>query len=173
MKTQKVLFVAGVFLSLLSGAAMASTATVVDLGARYHTKHSEFVSLPYADGDLTYGVGYEIHEDNALLQLACGFTPDFKDNKDMDYGVTPELNLLAKDGIYQGGMGILSTYTRDGEGKGDWMDLYWQFVLGLNIPLGSRLSLQANAYYVFENWGSLGKFKFEDIEFGGYLGYKF
>ncbi len=173
MKTQKVLFLAGVFLSLLSCAAMASTATVVDLGARYHTKHSEFVSLPYADGDMTYGVGYEIHEDNALLQLACGFTPEFSDNKDLDFGVTPELNLLMKDGIYQGGVGILSTYTSGGEEDGDWMDMYWQLVLGLNIPLGKRLSLQANAYYVFEEWGKLGDFKPEDIEFGGYIGYKF
>lgn len=173
MKTYKVLFAAGVLLSLLSGAAMAATATFIDLGARYHTKHSEFISLPYADGDMTYGVAYEIHEDNAMLQMACGFTPEFEDYKDWEYGVTPELNLLAKDGLYQGGVGILSTYTRDGDGKGDWMDLYWQLILGLNIPLGKNLSLQANAYYVFENWSSLGEFTFDDIEFGGYIGYKF
>ena len=76
MKTQKVLFVAGVLLSVLCGVAMASTAQVVDLGARYHTKHSEFVSLPYADGDLTYTVGYEIHEENSMLQFACALQFD-------------------------------------------------------------------------------------------------
>lgn len=173
MKTQKFLCLVGVLVTVLSGAAIASTAQVFDLGARYHTKHSEFVALPYADGDWSYEAAYEIHEQNSMFQLACGFTPDFQDNKDLDYGITPELNLLAKDGVYQGGVGILSTYTRDAGGKGDWMDLYWQFVLGLNIPLGNRLSLQANAYYVFEGWDKLNKFKFEDIEFGGYLGYKF
>lgn len=173
MKTQKVLLMAGVLLSVVSGAALASTAQAFDLGARYHQKHSEFVSLPYADGDWTYGVGYEIHEESSMLQLACGFTPEFADRKDLDYGITPEANLLVKDGLFQGGAGILSTYTRDAAGDGNWMDLYWQFILGLNIPLGKALSLQANAYYVFESWDRLSAFKFEDIEFGGYLSYRF
>ena len=153
---------------------MAAGSQVLDLGARYHMKHSEFTSLPYADGDLSYGLGYEIHDENGLLQLICGVTPDFKDHKDLDYGITPEGNLLFADGIFQGGLGILSTYTSGGaDGSGDWMDLYWQWVLGLNIPLGNRLAIQANAYYVFESWSKLNKFAFEDVEFGAYLGYKF
>jgi len=170
MKTLKVVLIVGLLVGMLTGVAMASTAQVVDLGARYHQKHSEFISLPYADGDWTYDVGYEIHEENALLQLVCGYTPEFADHKDLDYGITPEANLLMKDGIFQGGLGILSTYT---EGDGKWMDMYWQWVLGLNIPLGANFSLQANAYYVFEEWGALHKFDWGDIEFGGYLGYKF
>jgi len=75
--------------------------------------------------------------------------------------------------MFQGGLGILSTYTSGGPGGDDWMDLYWQWVLGLNVPLGNRFSLQANAYYVFESWSKLNKFTFEDVEFGGYLSYKF
>lgn len=174
MKTLKVALIGGLLVGALTGVALAATAQVVDLGARYHQKHSEFISLPYTDGDMTYGVAYEIHEDNALLQLACGFTPEFSDHKDIDYGITPEANLLLKDGMLQGGLGILSTYTPGiGESDGDWMDMYWQWVLGVNIPLGKSFSIQANAYYVFEDWGSLGKFDFGDVEFGGYLGYKF
>jgi len=172
----KFLLVVGFFSMVAAGMVVARPVTstqAFDVGVRYHNAHSEFAELPYADGDLSYNVGYEIHDQNALFQLACGFTPEFKDRDDLDYGITPELNLLAKDGIYQGGLGILSTYTRDADGKGDWMDLYWQFVLGVNIPLGKSLSIQANAYYVFENWGTLGKFKFDDIEFGGYVSYKF
>ncbi|MEI6563873.1 MAG: hypothetical protein WCO42_06150 [bacterium] len=174
MKTLKYLMVVGLLVvGILPSVAMAASGAAVDLGARYHQKHSEFVGLPYADGDWTYVAGYEIQDENGMLQLACGFTPEFADHKDYDYGITPEANLLMKDGMFQGGLGILSTYTRDGEGKGDWMDMYWQWVLGLNVPLGSRLSIQANAYYVFEKWGTLNKFKFDDIEFGGYLSYKF
>ena len=173
MKTQKALFIAGVVLSVLSAGAMAATATVFDLGTRYHQQNSAFTGLPYADGDMTYCAAYEIHEQSSLLQFVCGYTPDFKKRPDLDYGLTPDLNLLAKDGLFQGGAGILSTYTRDSDGKGDWMDLYWQLILGLNIPLGKSWSLQANAYYVFKSWDRLGDFKFEDIEFGGYLGYSF
>lgn len=173
MKTFKFALVVGLLVGSFSSVVMAASAQVIGAGARYHQKHSEFISLPYADEDWTYGMVYEIHEDNALLQLACGFTPEFADHKDYDYGITPEANLLMKDGLFQGGLGILSTYTAGGEEDGDWMDMYWQFVLGLNIPLGKSLSLQANAYYVFEKWGALGDFDFEDVEFGGYLGYKF
>jgi len=173
MKTLKVVLIVGMMAGTLSGIAMAASTQVIDLGVRYHQKHSEFISLPYADEDLTYGVGYEIHEENALLQLVCGFTPDFADHQELDYGITPEANLLLKDGLLQGGLGILSTYTRDAADKGDWMDMYWQWVLGVNIPLGKSFSFQANAYYVFEDWGSLSKFDFGDVEFGGYLGYKF
>jgi hypothetical protein len=170
MKTLKVALIAGLMVGTLTGMAMAATAQVVGLGARYHQKHSEFISLPYADEDWTYGVAYEIHEENALLQFACGYTPEFADHTDLNYGITPEANLLMKDGILQGGLGVLSTYT---EGDGEWMDMYWQWVLGLNVPLSKNFSLQANAYYVFEDWGSLSKFDFGDVEFGGYLGYKF
>lgn len=170
MKTLKVALIAGLMVVTLTGMAMASTAQVVGLGARYHQKHSEFISLPYADGDLTYDVAYEIHEENAMLQFVCGYTPEFDEHPDLNYGITPEANLLMKDGIFQGGLGVLSTYT---EGDGEWMDMYWQWVLGLNVPLSKNFSLQANAYYVFEDWGSLNKFDFGDVEFGGYLGYKF
>lgn len=173
MKTQKVILVLGVLLSILSGVALASTAQVVDFGARYHVQHSEFLALPYGDGDLTYAVGYEIHEANSMIQLICGYTPEFQDNETLDYAISPEFNLLAKDGIFQGGLGILSTYMSNVNGKTDWMDMYWQFVLGLNIPLGKSLSLQANAYYVYESWADISNFHPEDIEFAGYLGYKF
>ncbi|MEI6514693.1 MAG: hypothetical protein WCO77_01840 [bacterium] len=173
MKTLKFLVLSGVLVAVCTGFAVAGSAQGFDVGARYHKQHSEFSGLPYGDGDWTYGAAYEIHDDNALFQLACGFTPELTGKDDLDYGITPELNLLAKDGIYQGGVGILSTYTRDSEGKGDWMDMYWQLVLGLNFPLGKSLSIQANAYYVFENWDALSSFKFDDVEFGGYLGYKF
>ena len=173
MKTTKLLFSIGALLTVLSGGVMAAGANGLDVGVRYHTQHSVFSELPYADGDLTYELGYEIHDESGLLQLLCGFTPEFSDRSDIDYGITPEANLLLTDGLFQGGLGILSTYTKNSGGKDEWMDLYWQWVLGLNVPLGSRLSIQANAYYVFESWSRLNKFAFDDVEFGGFLTYKF
>jgi hypothetical protein len=170
MKTLKVVLMVGLMAVTLAGMVNAGSVKVIDAGARYHMQHSDFETLPYADGDMTYCAGLEFHEANALIQLICGYTPEFSDYEVLDYGITPEANLLMKDGVFQGGLGILSTYTN---GDGEWMDLYWQWVLGLNFPLGKRFSLQANAYYVYEDWGSLGGFDFGDIEYGGYLGYKF
>ncbi len=170
MKTLKVALMVGLMAVTLGGVVNAGSVKVIDVGARYHVKHSEFESLPYTDKDMTYGAGIEFHEANALLQIVCGYTPEFADFKELDYGITPEANLLMKDGIFQGGLGVLSTYTN---GDGEWMDMYWQWVLGLNFPLGKSFSLQTNAYYVYEDWGSVSGFDFGDIEFGGYLGYKF
>jgi len=172
MNTLKMIVAVGVMLTILSGVAMAQS-QAIDLGARYHTENSAFPKLPFANGDLSYGLGYEIHDENGLLQLICGYTPEFKNHRDIDYGITPEGNLLFTDGLFQGGVGILSTYTSGGTSGSKWMALYWQGVLGLNIPLGKQFSFQANAYYVFEEWNKLGDFRFEDIEFGGYLSYKF
>ena len=174
MKTYTLLFSVGIALVMVSGISFASatSSSGFDVGARYHICHSEFADLPYADGDMTYALGYEIHDENGLLQLLCGFTPEFSGRNDLDYGITPEANLLLTDGLFQGGLGILSTYTKNASGH-DWMDLYWQWVLGLNIPLGKRVSLQANAYYVFESWDRLNKFAFDDVEFGGFITYNF
>jgi hypothetical protein len=175
MKTYKLLFSVGIAVVMASGLsfAAATASSGIDVGARYHIRHSEFAELPFADGDLTYAAGYEVRDENGLLQLLCGFTPEFADRDDLDYGITPEANLLFTDGLFQGGLGILSTYTKNSGGNDDWMDLYWQWVLGLNVPLGKRLSLQANAYYVFETWSRLNKFAFDDVEFGGFITYKF
>lgn len=170
MKTYNRLLLAGLFLGVVASVSVAASSTVLDVGARYHQKHSEFAELPYDDGDLTYALGYEIHEENMMLQLVCGFTPE---NDYMDYGITPEANLLLKDRLLHGGVGILSTYQSVEEGDSEWMDMYYQFILGLNLPLGNRLNLQANAYYVFDAWSNLGDFDAGDIEFGGFLGMKF
>ena len=142
-------------------------------GARYHQDNSSFVGYPFAKGDLSYGATYEYEDQNALWQLGVDVTPKFKSPSAEDYAVTPQLNLLLKDQIFRGGLGILSTYTRDNAGKGDWMDLYWQFILGVEIPLPGRLVASANAYYVFDKWDNLNSFDFKDVEYGVSLGYKF
>lgn len=174
MKTLKLFSIVGVLSVLVAGMTMAGMLPQgIDAGVRYHVQHSAFKELPFGDGDLSYGGGYEIRDENGSIQLLCGFTPDFKDRDDLDYAVTPELNLLLLDRGVQGGLGVLSTYSQNDAGDNEWMDLYWQWILGLNIPLGSRFSLQTNAYYVFKSWGDLGDFDFGDIEFGGYLGWSF
>lgn len=131
------------------------------------------MGYPFAKGDLSYGATYEYEDQNALWQLGVDVTPKFKSPSAEDYAVTPQLNLLLKDQIFRGGLGILSTYTRDNAGKGDWMDLYWQFILGVEIPLPGRLVASANAYYVFDKWDNLNSFDFKDVEYGVSLGYKF
>lgn len=151
----------------------AAGGQVLSLGARYHQAHSAFVDLPFEDGDISYTAAYEYHDKDAFWQLGVDVTPEVGEGNDVDYAVTPQLNLLLKDRIFQGGLGILSTYTRDAAGKGDWMDLYWQFILGVALPLPGPLKVSANAYYTFEQWDALGDFKSEDLEYGVAVGYTF
>lgn len=175
MKTNKLTACLGLILGVsvaVSGVAMAGVSQSFNVGGKYHQKHSAFAELPYDDGDISYSVAYEYHDEDAFWQLACDVTPEFQERDDFEYGVTPQLNLLLTDQIFQGGLGILSTYTH-GDAGGDWMDLYWQFILGVTIPLPGPFTLEANAYYVFDEWGNLGDFDFGDVEYGAYFGYRF
>jgi hypothetical protein len=175
MKSNKFLHGSGLILGLVvaaSSVALADVSQSFNVGGKTHQKHSTFTDLPYDDGDISYSVAYEYRDVDALWQLACDMTPEFKNHDDIEYGVSPQLNLLLVDRIFQGGVGILSTYTHNEEG-GEWMDMYWQFILGLSLPLPGPFTVQVNSYYVFENWGDVGDFDFGDVEYGAYLGYKF
>ncbi len=52
--------------------------------------------------------------------------------------MTPLLNLIVKDNYFRGGMGVRATYVETGDGS-EWIDPYWQFLLGLNLPLADVL----------------------------------
>lgn len=176
MKTNNSFIVMGLICAVILAASMqAGAGNTLGFGGRYHQDHSTFAKLPYAEGDLSYGVVYEIHEkDTSVLQLGCSMTPDFDNaTNNIDYAVTPELNLMLKDGIFQGGVGILSSYLSKTEGDSEWMDLYWQLLLGLRFDLSKKLSVQVNGSYVFESWGDLGDFDFGDVEGVAYIGYAF
>jgi hypothetical protein len=181
MKTNKILHCFGLILGLAvasSRVALAEVSQSFDVGAKQHRDHSKFEALPYGDGDLAYSVAYEYRDNDALWQLACDLTPDLTGSDapgasaEGSYAVSPQLNLLLLDRMFQGGAGVLSTYTHSDIG-GDWMDLYWQLILGIRLPLPGAISVQANAYYVFERWGDAADFDANNIEFGAYVGYKF
>ncbi len=174
MKTNTLILLSGLVLLLALAIGNESRAgNVLSLGGRYHQAHSAFTDLPYGDGDLSYGALYEVREGDSTVQLGCSMTPEFEDRDDIDYAVTPELNLMFIDRIFQGGVGILSSYLSKTEEDSEWMDLYWQLLLGLRMDLSKSVSLQVSASYVFESWDDLGDFDFEDVEGVAYIGYAF
>jgi len=177
MKTNKRCVVLGLVGGVVLAASMqAGAANALGFGGRYHQDHSVFTKLnqTYSKGDLSYGVVYEIHEqDTSVLQLGCSMTPEFEDSPDLDYAVTPELNLMMKDRVFQGGVGIMSSYLSKNIGDSEWMDLYWQILLGMRLDLSKKVSLQLNGSYVFESWGDLGEFDFRDVEGVAYIGFAF
>ena len=149
----------------------------VSAGVRQHIMHSEFEELPFEDGDLTYTIGYEYHDKHGYWQLLVGYTPEVGieelglDEMATDYVITPQLNLIIQDGVVLAGAGILKSYIET-EDDSDWTDIYWQIMLGFEIPLGA-IRLELLAYYPFETWGDIDEFSGSDIEFGGSIKYLF
>ena len=59
------------------------------VGARLHTDHSDFLELPFDEGDISYAAAYEYHEDNAYWQIAVTFTPDPSGTPATENVITP------------------------------------------------------------------------------------
>jgi hypothetical protein len=66
----------------------------------------------------------------------------------------------------------MGSYVESKEDGGDWTSVYWQLMLGFEIPLGP-VKLEMMAYYPFEGFSDLDDFDFSDIEYGGSLKYYF
>ena len=155
---------------IAAGAAPRSAkSSAIGAGIRVHPAHKEFGLVPY-DDDLSYRVCYEYHEAIALWQLALNYLPNAS-ALPIDEVLTPELNLLFKDGIWRGGIGVLSSYVKV-LGESEWTDVYFQFLLGIEFPVGP-LHLQVQAIYPFEDFDALGDFTFDDMEYGALLSWPF
>ena len=179
MKTKSILAVISFSLALtitqVATAAKpfgANPKSAVGAGARYHVEHSVYDDLPFEDGDLTYTLSYEYHDAAGYWQLMVGYTPEVGDGDVVDYVITPQLNLIIQDRIFLAGTGIMSDYIQSVEEGGDWGDIYWQLMLGFEIPIGP-VKLEAMAYYPFDKWGNIPDFDFNDVEFGGSIKFYF
>lgn len=152
--------------------AFAESGSKFGVGGRWHRSHSLFTELPFDDGDLAYGLSYEVHESEAYWQVAVTYAPDVTGTNSADTAITPQLSLILKDSYWRGGVGVLSSYiTSDDED--DWTDIYWQFILGVHLGASSRSGIDVLAYYPFESWSDLGDFDARDIEFGLWFSFSF
>lgn len=144
-------------------------------GGRYRTDHSEFDKMPYGNGDISYLLGWAHREGIAVWQLAVDFGPDVSgtmnkgeedERRSFDYVITPQLNMLINDERYymRGGLGICTSYIKSPD-HNEWLDPYWQFLLGLHLPVTGRIALDATAVYTFDRWRYLDKFSFGDLEY--------
>ena len=147
--------------------------SAITAGVRRHAEHSVFTDLPFSQGDLSYALGYELHEKNALWQLAADYAPDVTGTNNVQAVFTPQLNLMFKDRFWRAGVGLLESYIdrKDG-GEDGWTNPYWQFILGVNIPI-QKFSLGAAAYYPFAHWGDLDQIDVRDLDYGVSLSYTF
>jgi hypothetical protein len=143
-------------------------------GAKWHINHSEFLDLPYDDGDFSYSLFYQAHDKNGYLEALVEYAPTVNGDPAAEYVITPQANFVLTDRYWRAGFGALSSYIKyeDEEVGEDWTDVYWQFMLGLGMPVG-RVQVDAMAHYVFEKFDALGDFDFGDIEYSAAIKFAF
>lgn len=144
----------------------------VSVGARRHVESSVLSDiLPFEDGDFSYGVSWQYNEDEVYWQLLVDYTPGIEGT---DFVITPRLNLMGTDslfgtkgmpGFWRGGIGVCASYIDPKSADTDWSDIYWQFLLGVRIPIAG-VSLDLQSFYPFERWSELNQFDVDDLEFG-------
>ncbi len=139
---------------------------------RFHKTHSNFEDLPFKEGDKTYTISYEYHEGIGYWLLGVGFTPELEEDESIEKIITPQLSLVFKDRIYRAGVGILKSYVSDEDELVQDTDIYYQFNIGINIPIFSKFSVDVNSLYSFEKWSDI-KFKFKDVDYGVTINFTF
>jgi hypothetical protein len=167
--------------ALAGGGSGAESPHEFALGGRYHARHSAFDELPFGNADLSYALAYNFVKDFYMVQFACDVAPSVEGPVAVsnapavktDYALTPQANFILRDRIFRGGGGIRTSYLNNSEGDSQWLDPYWQFLLGLSVPLAKHVSVDAQTYYVFSDFGKLDQFSFYDLEYGLWLNYRF
>ncbi len=157
--------------ALLTASACVQTSTaqsMVSVGAKYHQVHTTFTDLPYDNGDISVGIAYNTHSPDSIVQLAIEGAWDVNGITTTDFIITPQMNLLWKDGAWFGGVGILTSYIDDEITGDDWIDLYWQLVIGVKVPLYGA-SVDIGVHYEFESWDDVTDVDVDDLAYGAWL----
>lgn len=142
-------------------------------GGRYHIESPVLPDLPFEDGDWSSLFTFDIHEGAGYWQLGVDFGYGAGTNDNVSLVMTPQLNLLAEDKGFVGGLGVLGTYIQDDVEGDHWTDVYYQFLLGFDFPMGKSMALGLMSHYPFADWGELGDFDFGDMEYSASLRFRF
>lgn len=143
------------------------------LGTRYHQENASVERWPFEKGNLSYGASYALYDGAGYLEAGLDYAPEGIEGSVIEDVWIPRLNMALLDGIFVAGIGIADAYVRKTEGGSEWTGLLYQFHLGVDIPLGGSLEVGGGAYYTFEDWGELGDFDTDELEYGAHLGYRF
>jgi len=112
MKTSTVLSVVCAVSALCAAyvCAGAGEESTIAFGTRFHAENSAFTDLPFDNGDMTYSAAFEWHERDAYWQICVGYSPKPGRTNDVEYVLTPEVNLLMTDRYWRGGLGAVWSY---------------------------------------------------------------
>lgn len=158
-----------------------STYQTVGIGVRRQSALPAFEEWPFGENDMSFGGVYEYHDEMGFWQVGLTYTPSPTGSNALDYAITPEVNLVLSEGIWQAGVGVLKSFIpaedeaameAQGIEWDDWTDFYYHIIAGVGFPLG-QLGLEIHAVYTFDDWGDVSEFDVGDMEYQAWLTYQF
>ena len=141
-------------------------------GIRQHSEQPDFPEISFGEGDLSYGLSIQANDAKGYWQACLLYTPDIDGVDDLDYALTPQLNLIMIEGPWRLGVGGARTYVKT-EAESGWNDFHWQLIGGIGLPAMGTLSLDVHAIYVFDEWGNVGEFDSDNLEYAIWVGIPF
>jgi len=159
------------FAFLFASVSVAETAITVN--ARQHADRSSILSdSPYGEDDVSLGVYVDIFEGVGAWRFGASYADDLSGLPDVNSVITPQISLLVVDGIWETSLGALIDYV-DTDTETDWGDVYFQWALGLNLPITNSFSIGVHAQYPFEDFDGLIDFDTDLLEWTGAVRIRF
>lgn len=132
---------------------------------QHDMREDSFPERPYGKDDTSYGVYMDIYDGIGGWRFGASYASDLSGTGEADSVITPEITLLGAEGSWMTGISIMMDYIDDENGT-DWSDLYYQFQLGLNIPLGDRFKAGIHAFFPFSGLGDFVDISFGELDYG-------
>lgn len=149
-----------------------SAETALSFQAKQHGDVSSQFESPYGKDDVSYGVFVEFFEGIGAWRVGASYSDDVSGIPDVNSVITPQVSLLAVDGIWESGLGALIDYV-DTDADADWGDVYFQWTLGINIPVTTSMSIGVHALYPFDDFDGLIDFDSDLLEWSGVVRIRF
>lgn len=130
-----------------------------------------FEERPYGKDDISYGLFVDYFDGLGAWRLGAAYASDLSGPGEADSVITPELSLLATDGLWETGISVLIDYI-DSEAGADWGDVYYQVQLGLNFPVSRQIQIGVHAFYPFSSFSDLSDVRIGDLDYGLLLRFK-
>lgn len=173
MNTFKRLVIFSAVLICTASITLAQSQTSWGVGVQRHADQPDFPNIPFGDDDISYGLSLQAGDAGGFWQGAILYTPDIDGMDDLDYALTPQLNLILTENAWRMGVGGARTYIKSDTESG-WRDFHWQLIAGLGLPgVGKTMKIEIQAIYVFDEWGNVGDFDSSNLEYALWIGFPF
>jgi len=135
------------------------------IGKKHENRSEDFEDRPYGNDDMSYGAYFDYFEGMGGWRFGATYATDLSGPGEADTVITPEISLLGRDGIWEGGLSVMMDYIDSEEGS-DWGDVYYQTQLGINLPVTSNLLIGIHAFFPFKDLGDFSDIDTGNVDYG-------